>query len=117
MSEEAHRLRVYRERRRSTRAVRGQLAHSHQRRTPMGVHQPTIRRGYNTALTSAVLGVFIAVIHGLAGPGVRPALAQPDTSRGMPPALLRRLAEVIDGDRTGRPIYVVASFTFPHPVL
>lgn len=48
--------------------------------------------------------------------GVTSASAQADTG-SISPGILKRLAEVADGHRTGRPIFVVLSRTFPHPVI
>lgn len=39
-----------------------------------------------------------------------------DTGRGMTATLLKRLGEIVDGHRTGRPIYVAISYRFPHAV-
>jgi hypothetical protein len=49
----------------------------------------------------------------------RPAHAQPpqDTTRIPSPVLLKRVAEAVDGHRTGRSVYVVASYRPPHNVL
>jgi hypothetical protein len=49
------------------------------------------------------------------GLGARLAVAQQST-RMPSPVLLKRLGEAVDGHRTGRPVYVVASYDFPHPV-
>ena len=43
------------------------------------------------------------------------ANAQP-SERIPDPTLLKRLAEAVDGNRTGKPIYVVASYDLPNPV-
>ena len=50
------------------------------------------------------------------GLGPRLGFAQVDTTRIPSAVLLKRLGEVVDGHRGGVPVYVVASYDFPHPV-
>jgi hypothetical protein len=59
-------------------------------------------------------GLFLATLL-----GAPPAVAQPprDTTRIPSPVLLKRLAEAVDGHRTGAVLYVVASYQPPHHVL
>lgn len=60
----------------------------------------------------ALVAMIVAI--GLSG-APSPANAQVDTS--ITPSLLRRLGEAVDGHRTGRPVYVVAAYQFPHAVV
>lgn len=45
-----------------------------------------------------------------------PTPAGGDSTRAMPASLLRRLAEAVDGYRSGEALYVVAAWHFPHEV-
>jgi hypothetical protein len=50
------------------------------------------------------------------GLGPRLGFAQVDTTRIPSAVMLKRLGEVVDGHRGGVPVYVVASYDFPHAV-
>jgi hypothetical protein len=64
--------------------------------------------------TLVLLGPSVDLGHPSLALGARVAAAQ-DTSRIASPVLLKRLAEVVDGHRTGALLWVVASYDFPHP--
>jgi hypothetical protein len=49
-------------------------------------------------------------------PTPAPAADSGDTTRAMPASLLRRLAEAVDGYRSGDALFVVAAWHFPHDV-
>jgi len=59
------------------------------------------------ACTVAAAALMVAT----AVPGVLDAQSQP-----MTPTLLRRLAEAVDGHRTGTPVWVIAEYRFPNRV-
>lgn len=71
-----------------------------------------------------VVGVLVTMLvvrvpppaHAARNPAGAAVTAQ-DSTRAMPAALLRRLAEAADGYRTGAPVWVVASYERPYTVV
>ena len=65
----------------------------------------------------AIVGLTMAL---LASPSRAPGQDTATSSRAsttITATLLRRLAEAVDGHRSGRPMWVVAAYAFPHEVL
>jgi hypothetical protein len=73
-------------------------------------------RAFTLPLLVLALGSTVLPMDSANGVGVRSAFGQPDTG-STSPSILKRLAEIADGHRTGKPIFVVLSRTFPHPVI
>jgi hypothetical protein len=76
----------------------------------------TRRPQVRSAVGSFALGVAIVAATGALAFGARQADAQPPSTRPASQTMLRRLAEVVDGYRTGSTIYIVMSYDFPHTV-
>lgn len=72
----------------------------------------TRRRQLRTALGSLVVALTVSGSMSMTV-GARSANAQPP-QRPMSQTLVRRIAEIIDGHRSGDTIYIVASYNFPH---
>jgi hypothetical protein len=64
----------------------------------------------------AVLGPLACAAPTTAQKAPTPTPAAADSARPMPASLLRRLAEAVDGYRSGDALWVVAAWHFPHDV-
>src|SRR5687768_10055453 len=73
---------------------------------------PTRRRQLRTAFGSLAVALTVSGSMSMTV-GARSANAQPP-QRPMSQTLVRRIAEIIDGHRTGDTLYIVASYDFPH---
>ncbi len=69
----------------------------------------------DTHHTNTWRAAWLATVVAVFGTAVPRAAAQ-DTTRYMTATLLKRLGEAVDGYRTGRPVYVVISRTYPYAV-
>lgn len=83
----------------------------------MRYRSATFRCGGSFLLTEALLVLALVVpVQRQLWLGVRPLVAQEPTTRVETLPLLKRIAEALDGYRTGVPMYVVANREPPHTV-
>lgn len=75
-----------------------------------------VHRLLTSALVSGALGIPASLAVSQSAPKAPATTASMDTGQNVTPTLLRRVAAAVDGHRTGRSVYVVASRMFPHEV-